>query len=78
MKPYGMTKREAADDDVAGCRDNGRASAVYNLPGRAGKARAYRSLAPEKKARARRVHKRRARHEGKAAVRAGLRDGDVR
>ena len=61
VKPYGMTRLEASDVDCAGCAENGRATAIYNI-----KKRAYRSLRKGKKAAARRHAKRRARREGKA------------
>lgn len=67
MKPYGMPKIDAGDDDAGGCSDNGRATCVYNLPGPGGKPRAYRALRGGKKARVRRIHKRRARVQGRAA-----------
>lgn len=61
MKPYGMTKLETSDVDCGGCCENGRATAVYSLNGRA-----FRSLRGGKKAAARRHAKRRARRQGKA------------
>lgn len=56
MKAYGMTKRAAGDDDVAGCRANGRKTSAYSVNGRA-----YRGLRNGKKAAARRHAKRAAR-----------------
>lgn len=61
MKPYGMLRMEHGDTDVAGCLENGRATRIYSLSGRA-----YRGLRNGKKAAVRRIHKRRARREGKA------------
>jgi len=59
MKPYGMSRMEHGDTDVAGCIYNARSTAVYSLSGRA-----YRSLRNGKKARLRRVEKRAARTAG--------------
>lgn len=67
MKPYGMNKTDAADQDVAGCRSNGRATRVYSVSGRA-----YRGLRGGKKARNRRYHKRVARAAGRAEIGAAL------
>ena len=68
MKPYGINRENLGDVDVVGCIENGRASAVGNIPGPGGKARACRTIrGGNKKARARRLIKRVARAEGKAA-----------
>ena len=56
MKPYGMTKIDAQDTDVAGCQANGRKTSIYSINGRA-----YRSLRNGKKAGIRRHAKRAAR-----------------
>lgn len=56
MKPYGMTRQNSGDTDVAGCRENGRKTSVYALNGRA-----YHSLRKGKKAGIRRHDKRAAR-----------------
>jgi hypothetical protein len=64
MKPYGMNRIEAGDTDVVGCSSNGRSTRTYAL----GK-RSYKSLRNGKKAAARRIHKRRARAEGRLAAR---------
>ncbi len=72
MRPYGMTKLEHQDDDAKGSSSNGRATRVYNVPGKGGETRAYRSLRRGKKARTRRIHKRRARHLGKADIHSSL------
>lgn len=66
MKPYGMTKLLSRDTDVLGCIQNGRATRVYSLTGRA-----FRGLRGGRKDAARRLHKRRARAEGKAAAEEG-------
>jgi hypothetical protein len=60
MKPYGMNKLQADDLDVAGCRENGRATRAYSL-----NQHSYHSLRKGKKARIRRIIKRQARQEGK-------------
>ena len=67
---YGMTRNEYFDTDCSGCAANGRASGVYNLKGKGGVTRAFHSLRGGKKAAARRIHKRRARAEGRAACNA--------
>lgn len=56
MKAYGLSRREAGDTDVGGCRYNARATAIYSL-----NSRAYRSLRNGKKVRLRRSDKRTAR-----------------
>lgn len=60
MKPYGMTRSQFDDVDVAGSITHGRATAVYSVNGRS-----YRSLRNGKKSRNRRWIKRQARIEGK-------------
>jgi hypothetical protein len=67
MKPYGMTRQDAGDDDAGGCKDNGRATRVYAVPGLSGDARAYRALRGGRKARIRRHAKRAARRDNRAA-----------
>jgi hypothetical protein len=67
MKPYGMTRLNAGDDDAGGCKDNGRATRVYNLPGPGGDVRAYRALRGGRKARVRRIIKRAARRANRVA-----------
>ena len=64
MKAYGLNRVEADDLDACGCADNGRATALYNI-----KEHAYHSLRGGKKAAARRIHKRRARAEGREETR---------
>lgn len=68
MKPYGLSRMEAGDDDASGCSTHGRASGVYNLAGKSGDTRSYRSLRRGKKASVRRTFKRRERNAGKAAI----------
>lgn len=63
MKPYGMSKIHSGDCDVAGCIENGRATRVYSITGRA-----YKALRGGKKAHRRRQHKRAARIEGQADI----------
>lgn len=65
MKAYGLSRREAGDVDVEGCRTNGRAGRTHNLPGKSGVVSEYRGLRNGKRAKNRRVHKRRARMQGK-------------
>jgi len=60
MKPYGMTRQNAGDTDVAGCRENGHKTSVYSINGRS-----YRSLRNGKKAGIRRHAKRAARNINK-------------
>ena len=69
MKPYGMTRLDHGDDDMGGCHDNGRATAVYHIPPHGKDARAMWSLRGGKKARARRFAKRAARRENAAMCR---------
>lgn len=69
MKPYGMTRVDSGDTDVAGCVGNGRATRVAAVPKHGADAHTFRSLRGGKKARARRSAKRAARREGAAAVR---------
>lgn len=69
MKPYGLNKKDTFDTDVMACRVAGRASAVYNLPGKGGDVRAYRGLRNGKKAETRRYFKRRERMAAKANLR---------
>lgn len=64
MRPYGMDRLTHGDTDVAGSVQGGRATAVYNLPGRGGDIRAYHSLRGGKKSAQRRRYKRAARREG--------------
>ena len=65
MKPYGLPRREAGDDDVAGCVENGRPAGHAMLRGRGGDFRAFHSLRGGKVRAARRIHKRRARRENR-------------
>lgn len=65
MKPYGMDRLNYGDTDVSGCVENGRASATYNLAGKSGDVRSYRSLRNGKKAAIRRRIKRIARRQNK-------------
>ena len=67
MKPYGMTRDDLDDVDVAGCVGNGRATRVYNLPGPGGDTRAFRALRNGGKARVRRTIKRAARRANRDA-----------
>ena len=61
MRPYGMTRRNHADDDVAGCIENGRATRVGHLPRHGGDAPTFRALRGGRKAAVRRHTKRAAR-----------------
>lgn len=71
MKPYGMKRYEKRDVDVVGCVENGRATAVGNLPKHGGDARTYHGLRGGKKAAVRRTMKRRVRAESRALCAAG-------
>ena len=72
MKAYGLSRRDAGDDDVAGCTGFGRATRVAMVPAHGGDAATFHSLRGGKKAAVRRLLKRAARREGLALIRECL------
>ena len=67
MKAYGLNRIEADDLAAFECADNGRATHMYSV-----NEHSYRSLRGGKKSSARRIHKRRARAEGKEQCNSSL------
>lgn len=61
MKAYGLSRREAGDVDIAGCRCNGRSTHI------ASRSHQLHSLRGGKKNTTRRILKRLARNEGRRA-----------
>jgi len=70
MKPYGLPRlNDCAAPDCADARTFARPAAAYNVPGKGGEVRAFRSLRGGGAAAIRRAYKRAARAEGRAAIR---------
>lgn len=67
MRPYGIQRRDHAEDDSRGAIDNGRATAVYAHAKHGSDAHAHHALRGGKKSAKRRALKRRARAQSRAA-----------